>query len=303
MKSKSKLVPIFSVVILTYNEEKTIRDCINSIHIALNKFRHEIIVVDSESDDQTVSILKDLSKTISMQVLNIPKDEFCFSDTRNFTIKKTTGKYICFVSGDAILAEKQAFKYFLDDFKLSNKVVVVFGKQIPYKETPEFQKIEFKCRFSELDHQANKKGVFLQNREIKEMLFDSRYYLFNTFSCFKKPFLVKRPFPRVGAYEDYAMGKYIIDNGYSKVYDKRCAVYHSHALNSFSYIKKQIEDIRWGRQYRKRRSNNIMCKVHQIIWSDKSPRQKIILFMIMIYYYLLKSIAFFIVLAYRLARR
>ena len=303
MKSKSRLIPIFSVVILTYNAEKTIKDCIVKISTALNKFRYEIIVIDSESGDQTVPIIETLKHTISVRIINVLKKKFSFSNTRNLSIKIATGKYVCFVSGDAILAEKQSFKYFIDDFELSSKVVAVFGNQISNKNTSEFQKMEFVCRFGELDYQANKEGVFLQHKYVRELLPDSKYYLFNTFSCFKRSFLIKHPFPQVEAYEDFALGKYIIDNGYSKVYDRRCSVYHSHTLNSFSYIKKQIEDIRWGRQYRARTSNKIICKILRIISSDKSLPQKIVLFIIMSYYYLLKCVALFIIFAYKLVRK
>ena len=49
MQSKNKV----SVVIITGNEEKNIKDCLESV-----KWADEIIIIDSESSDKTVEIGK-----------------------------------------------------------------------------------------------------------------------------------------------------------------------------------------------------------------------------------------------------
>jgi len=48
-----------SEIIITENEEKNIRDCLESI-----KLVDEIIVVDSESNDRTVKITKEYSDNV-----------------------------------------------------------------------------------------------------------------------------------------------------------------------------------------------------------------------------------------------
>lgn len=49
-----------SVIILTYNEEKNIEDCLKSVHA----WADEIIVVDSYSTDKTLEIVKDYTNNI-----------------------------------------------------------------------------------------------------------------------------------------------------------------------------------------------------------------------------------------------
>lgn len=51
-----------SVIIITGNEEKNIRDCLESV-----KWADELIVVDSESSDDTVKIAKEFTDKVYIQ--------------------------------------------------------------------------------------------------------------------------------------------------------------------------------------------------------------------------------------------
>lgn len=78
-----------SAVILTFNEERDILDCIKCL-----KFCDEIIVVDSGSTDNTV-------KLAASQGANIYDHSFKdFSEARNFGLKKSKGDWVFFVDAD-----------------------------------------------------------------------------------------------------------------------------------------------------------------------------------------------------------
>ncbi|MFD1628590.1 glycosyltransferase family 2 protein [Pseudopedobacter beijingensis] len=66
-----------SAVILTYNEENNIKDCIDSVY----GFAEEIFVVDSGSKDQTLAILSGYE---NIQVINHPFENY--SQQRNWAI-------------------------------------------------------------------------------------------------------------------------------------------------------------------------------------------------------------------------
>ena len=71
-----------TVVILTLNEEKNIRDCIDSV----KTFAKDIVVVDSFSNDATLEILKNLNvRVIQNKFVN-------YSKQRNFALKETSIK-------------------------------------------------------------------------------------------------------------------------------------------------------------------------------------------------------------------
>ena len=79
-----------SVLILTYNEEKNIADCISS---AL--FADEIIVVDSGSDDQTIPIAEGLGAKVFVH----PMTEG-FGAQRNFALEQTQADWVFFLDAD-----------------------------------------------------------------------------------------------------------------------------------------------------------------------------------------------------------
>ncbi len=88
--------PLVSVIIPTYNSEKFIELCLQSIRKQTYK-NIEIIVVDKGSKDRTTSI----AKKYTDKVFVIPAKER--SEQKNFGAKKAKGKYLYFVDSDFIL--------------------------------------------------------------------------------------------------------------------------------------------------------------------------------------------------------
>lgn len=89
---------MITAIILTKNEEKNIKDCLESL-----KFCGEIIVVDDNSSDDTVNIAKKLRATI----LNHDLGEN-FAEQRNFGLSKAKGDWILFVDADERVSKELA---------------------------------------------------------------------------------------------------------------------------------------------------------------------------------------------------
>lgn len=85
MENRQKL----SVLIIAGNEEKNIRDCLESI-----KWVDEIIIVDSESKDRTVEISKEYTEKVF-----INKWEG-FATQRRFSLSKASNKWILSLDAD-----------------------------------------------------------------------------------------------------------------------------------------------------------------------------------------------------------
>ena len=98
-----------SVIIPTYNSEKYVQKCLDSVIMqTLNNI--EIIIIDNISVDNTVEVAKDiLSKgKKNFEIIKNPKLGVSFS--RNIGINASKGEYIYFLDSDDYLLEKEALE-------------------------------------------------------------------------------------------------------------------------------------------------------------------------------------------------
>tara|TARA_B100000767_G_scaffold273867_1_gene305252 strand:+ start:3530 stop:4405 length:876 start_codon:yes stop_codon:yes gene_type:complete len=91
---KEKLV---SVIIPTYNSERYIKKCIDSI-LEQSYKNYEIIIIDNHSTDETVNIIKSY-KTNKIKSFSI-KNKGQISLSRNLGIKNSNGNWIAFLDSD-----------------------------------------------------------------------------------------------------------------------------------------------------------------------------------------------------------
>jgi len=108
-----------SVVIITKNEEKIISRCLDAV-----KWANEIIVVDSGSTDDTVSICKKYGAKVFY------KKWQGYSEQKNFAISKAKGNWILSIDADEIVSDELK-----DEIKsiLLNNEVEYDGYEIRFK--------------------------------------------------------------------------------------------------------------------------------------------------------------------------
>lgn len=87
-------MPKLSVIIITYNEENNIKDCLESV-----KWSDEIIVVDSHSNDKTVEIAKSYTDNI------IVTEDNSYSSKRNLAIDNAGCEWIMWIDADERMTE------------------------------------------------------------------------------------------------------------------------------------------------------------------------------------------------------
>lgn len=254
--------------------------------------------MDSESTDDTSHIIDRKRKDFpALRYAKIKKKYFDYGTTRNLGVKLAQGKYICFISGDALPLTNGVFNYLLEDFSFYPRVIAVYGKQIPNPNHNLFYQLELLCKFELLDNSIKKKGgVLLQNSSLN-LIYEKQdkknilYFLSNVFACYKKSFLLKYPFKKGGG-EDLLMGRLIIEEGFTKVYDPRCIVRHSHNYNLQEYYKRQKEELLILCHLRVKISSNLICKVIRLFKMNMNCYQKFIHIIQFILFYLIKLIAF-----------
>lgn len=100
-------MPKLSVIIATYNEEKNVSRCLESI----NDVASEIIVVDAKSSDKTVQIAKKFNAKIFL-VENQP----IFHKNKQYGLEKVSGDWILQLDADEVVPQslKQEIKKTLE---------------------------------------------------------------------------------------------------------------------------------------------------------------------------------------------
>lgn len=131
----------FSIVIPTFNSEKTIEETITSV-LNQNYKNYEIIIVDNNSSDNTMQIL-DNFKTTNINIYKI-KNNGIIAKSRNFGVQKSKYEWICFLDSDDIWLDNKLNH--LNSLILNNKNFDIFAHKefINYKQKKIVKKIRYK---------------------------------------------------------------------------------------------------------------------------------------------------------------
>lgn len=91
-----------SIVIVSFNTKEILKDCIESVVKTTKKIKYEIIVVDNDSKDSSVNLLRQLAKKYPIRIV-ANKDNAGFGVANNQGAKIAKGKYLLFLNSDTLL--------------------------------------------------------------------------------------------------------------------------------------------------------------------------------------------------------
>ncbi len=239
-QASNKYITVF---IPTYNGEKYITECVNSIlHQELPVgFALELLVIDSGSRDETLSKLKAFGNKITL--LEIPNSEFSHGGTRDRAARLAKGEYVLFLSQDATPRDNRWLINMLEPFFLSDKVGCVFGRQVPRPDAAATIKREVSSVFGGL----GAPGSIIIHRH-KSLVDGTQTNLINTFfsdvnSAARRDLLVQTvPFRHVDYAEDQALAEDMQNHGYLKAYSPQGVVWHSNEYTAKQYFHRKFDE-------------------------------------------------------------
>jgi len=108
---------LISIIVATYNAEKTLQRCLDSIIPQLSD-QVELIIIDGESEDSTNEIIASYGDKISYTISEPDKGIY---DAWNKGIKVANGKWVAFIGADDILLP-DALDVYLKVIKETNSI-------------------------------------------------------------------------------------------------------------------------------------------------------------------------------------
>jgi glycosyltransferase involved in cell wall biosynthesis len=118
-------MPLISVLILTYNIEKYISRCLNSVlNQSVSDF--EIIIINDGSTDDSIKICKTFAnKDARIKIYNFPNQGLV--QARNEALKVATGTYLMFLDGDDYWEGENCLLGIVDLIKKRQPDIILFG--------------------------------------------------------------------------------------------------------------------------------------------------------------------------------
>jgi len=217
---------MISVIIPTYNSEKTIADCIGALEKQATDQRFEIIVVDDGSKDKTAEAVKPF-KTVRFFQMAHKGPAFA----RDFGAKMAKGEILLFTDSDCA-PEKNWIAEMVAPF--SEKSVA--GVSGTYRTNQK----EIIARFAQYEIEARHEKMARQESIDFIGTFSAGYRkkIFSEFGGFDTSF-------STSAGEDPELSFRISEAGHRMVFAPNAIVYHTHPDTVGKYLKQKFRNSYW----------------------------------------------------------
>ena len=198
-----------SIIIRTFNEERWIGHCLQSM-FKQDFGSFEVILVDNNSSDHTVEIAKryPIAKIVKI-------DKFLPGKAINDGVRASNGRYIVCISAHCIPVDDFWLKNLYKNLHGNPKAAGVYGRQLPLSYTSDADKRDLLISFGQ-DRKVQAKDFFFHNAN----------------SMVPREIWERIPFDEeVTNIEDRVWGKAVVEAGFEIIYEPDAPVYHYHGLH------------------------------------------------------------------------
>ena len=199
---------LVSVVIRTLNEEKYLEELLAVINKQeSNSFDIEVIIVDSGSTDNTLTI----ASKFSCRITYIKKEDFTFGRSLNVGCEFANGQYLVFVSGHCIPTNNNWLHNLVSPLANEN-IAYSYGKQIG-RDTTKFSECQLFEKYFPDTSSIPQDGIFCNNANsaLRKDVWENYHFDETLTGC-----------------EDMYLAKVLTEHEYQLAYVADAAVYHIH---------------------------------------------------------------------------
>lgn len=179
----------------------------------------EIVVIDSESDDDTIAKAREFDGVKTMSVL---RKEFNHGGTRDLAIQQTTGDIILCITQDALPCDEFYVERLIAPFAEDEKIAMASGRQVPRPDANPIEKLTREFNYPEV--------CFIRSKEDIPRLGVKTFFASDCCSAYRRS-----AYEAIGGFdkhilinEDMKIAAQFIYAGYKIAYVGTAGVWHSH---------------------------------------------------------------------------
>ena len=227
-----------SVVIRTYNEARYLDELLLAVAAqSLGREQVEVVLVDSGSQDETLSI----AKRYGCRIVHIDKAEFTFGRSLNMGCEAASGEYLAFISGHCVPAQPDWLEQLVAPLQ-EGVASYCYGRQVG-RDTTKFSEGQVFRKYFPPKSRVPQEGFFCNNANAA-ITHDAWH--------------ATRFDEQLTGLEDLCLAKQLVAAGHKVAYVAEAGVYHIHD-ESWRQVR-----IRYEREALALRE--IMPEVHISFW-------------------------------------
>jgi len=202
-------------VIRTFNEERYLARCLETLAAQTDCPPIKVIIIDSGSTDSTLAIAKAYPGVTLAHAERSELHSFDFAKALNQGIRLATSELVAILSAHAIPAGVNWMSSLLRWFD-DERVVGVYGRQLPWPDADPLEEARLHKTF------GSETAVFNAGDALDKLAFS------NAASVIRRAVWQEIPF-RLPSAEDLQWAKDVLQMNHKIVYDSAAIVYHSHS--------------------------------------------------------------------------